>query len=130
MNRKKMLERVNARNEPWDFIIIGGGATGVGTAIEAASRGAKPIVLVEKDPIKFSTIKRNISFVEGKIEVYIKAAERFLKLNTNSFDYIFIDPPFNYKTKADIICLIADNKTLGWDASFRVPARPGMPWQP
>ena len=39
MNRNDMLSRIRAETEPWDLIIIGGGATGVGTAIEAASRG-------------------------------------------------------------------------------------------
>lgn len=39
MNRTEMLRRVKRREKNWDFIIIGGGATGVGCAVDAASRG-------------------------------------------------------------------------------------------
>ena len=34
MNRQAMLARVNARSTPWDIVVIGGGATGVGVAVE------------------------------------------------------------------------------------------------
>ena len=39
MNRSEMYRRVQEHPEPWDMIIVGGGATGVGVAIDAASRG-------------------------------------------------------------------------------------------
>ena len=37
MNRDEMLRKID-ETENWDFIIIGGGATGLGTAIEASSQ--------------------------------------------------------------------------------------------
>ena len=39
MTRAEMYRRVGAHPQRWDILIIGGGATGVGTAIDAASRG-------------------------------------------------------------------------------------------
>ena len=39
MNRKANIERLKARTEPWDVVVIGGGATGVGCALDAATRG-------------------------------------------------------------------------------------------
>ena len=39
MNRAEMLGRAVARPEPWDMVIVGGGATGVGVAVDAAARG-------------------------------------------------------------------------------------------
>src|SRR5437660_10484902 len=39
MTRDEMWRRVHAHNKPWDIIVVGGGATGVGVAIDAASRG-------------------------------------------------------------------------------------------
>jgi glycerol-3-phosphate dehydrogenase len=39
MQRDEMLGRLEDNGEPWDIIVIGGGATGLGTAIDAASRG-------------------------------------------------------------------------------------------
>ena len=47
--------------------------------IEAASRGADPVVLVEKDPRKKATILQNISFVESGIQLLSCSAESFLK---------------------------------------------------
>ena len=38
MDRNETIERVRARREPWDIVVIGGGATGVGCALDAASR--------------------------------------------------------------------------------------------
>jgi glycerol-3-phosphate dehydrogenase len=49
MKRNDMLERAVARTEPWDIIIIGGGATGVGTAVDAATRGYSTLLLEQSD---------------------------------------------------------------------------------
>ncbi len=39
MNRDDMLKRASAaRSKPWDLVIIGGGATGLGIAVDSASR--------------------------------------------------------------------------------------------
>jgi glycerol-3-phosphate dehydrogenase len=49
MKRINMLERAVARTEPWDIIIIGGGATGAGTAVDAATRGYSVLLLEQAD---------------------------------------------------------------------------------
>jgi glycerol-3-phosphate dehydrogenase len=38
LSRTEFLERLRAA-EPWDILVIGGGATGLGTAVDAAARG-------------------------------------------------------------------------------------------
>ena len=45
MNRTKMLERIVSRQTEWDLVIIGGGATGIGCAVDAASRGYEVLLL-------------------------------------------------------------------------------------
>lgn len=42
MNRDEHVAKLSKDPEVWDFIIIGGGATGLGTAVEAASGDTKP----------------------------------------------------------------------------------------
>ena len=37
MSRDALLNRVRRRSGPWDLVVVGGGATGVGTALDAAS---------------------------------------------------------------------------------------------
>src|SRR5438046_5773941 len=49
MNRAAMWDRVRAHRNPWDIIVIGGGATGVGVAIDAASRGYDLLLLEQSD---------------------------------------------------------------------------------
>jgi glycerol-3-phosphate dehydrogenase len=49
MNRPEMLNRALDRAEPWDLVIIGGGATGVGCAVDAASRGYEVLLLEQGD---------------------------------------------------------------------------------
>jgi glycerol-3-phosphate dehydrogenase len=44
-----MLARATARDEPWDMIVVGGGATGVGVAVDAASRGYDTLLLEAHD---------------------------------------------------------------------------------
>ena len=45
MNRVEMVSRLAGRTEPWDMVVIGGGATGVGVAVDAASRGYDVVLL-------------------------------------------------------------------------------------
>jgi len=76
--------------------------TGV-IGIEAASRGADPVLLVEKDARKRPTIQRNISFVQSKIELVLAPVERFLRNNNRSWDTIFLDPPFAFAEKVAVL---------------------------
>jgi len=39
MRREEMVRAVRERCEPWDIVVIGGGATGMGVAVDAAARG-------------------------------------------------------------------------------------------
>ena len=76
--------------------------TGV-IGVEAASRGARPVLLVEKDPRKRATIQKNISFVETSIELVTAPAERFLGNDGRVWDLIFLDPPFDYPSKGEVL---------------------------
>lgn len=66
MNRGKMIQQIKDANEIWDFIIIGGGATGAGIAVEAASRGYKTLLLEQYDFGK-GTSSRSTKLVHGGV---------------------------------------------------------------
>jgi glycerol-3-phosphate dehydrogenase len=66
MNRPEMLSRVSAQTEPWDMIIIGGGATGVGIAVDAASRGYD-VLLLEQSDFGKGTSSRSTKLVHGGV---------------------------------------------------------------
>ncbi|HMB90071.1 MAG TPA: glycerol-3-phosphate dehydrogenase/oxidase [Rhodothermales bacterium] len=66
MNRDHLLHHLDDRNAPWDMIIIGGGATGLGTVIEAASRGYRTLLLEQHDFAK-GTSSRSTKLVHGGV---------------------------------------------------------------
>ena len=56
----------NLENKLWDIVIIGGGATGMGTAIDAASRGYKTL-LVEKEDYGKGTSSKSTKLIHGGV---------------------------------------------------------------
>jgi glycerol-3-phosphate dehydrogenase len=61
-----MITRVDQRHEPWDIVIIGGGATGAGIAVDAASRGYD-VVLLEQHDFGKGTSSRSTKLVHGGV---------------------------------------------------------------
>jgi len=50
MDRKTLILRLEQHHDQlWDIIVIGGGATGLGIALDASSRGYKTILLEQSD---------------------------------------------------------------------------------
>jgi glycerol-3-phosphate dehydrogenase len=66
MNRDEMLRRALSRHQPWDMVIVGGGATGVGVAVDAAARGYE-VLLVEQHDFGKGTSSRSTKLVHGGV---------------------------------------------------------------
>src|SRR5215813_7767536 len=66
MNRAETLDRVRAHRGPWDILVIGGGATGVGVAIDAAARGYD-VLLLEQSDFGKGTSSRSTKLVHGGV---------------------------------------------------------------
>src|SRR6187200_165187 len=65
MNRQEQIDKLNSIKE-FDICIIGGGATGLGIAVDAASRGCKTILLEKYDFAK-GTSSRSTKLVHGGV---------------------------------------------------------------
>lgn len=65
MNRQESLNTIQSTKQ-WDILIIGGGATGLGTALDAASRGYKTL-LVEKHDFGKGTSSKATKLVHGGV---------------------------------------------------------------
>jgi len=61
-----MLARLRGRTTPWDMLIIGGGATGMGMAVDAASRGYD-VLLLEQSDFGKGTSSRSTKLVHGGV---------------------------------------------------------------
>jgi glycerol-3-phosphate dehydrogenase len=66
MTRQEMIARVAGRSTPWDIVIVGGGATGVGIAVDAASRGYD-VLLLEQHDFGKGTSSRSTKLVHGGV---------------------------------------------------------------
>src|SRR6187399_3602552 len=66
MRRVEMITRLGQRHEPWDIVVIGGGATGVGIAVDAASRGYD-VLLLEQHDFGKGTSSRSTKLVHGGV---------------------------------------------------------------
>lgn len=67
MNRSESIEKIaGLPDKPWDMIIIGGGATGLGIAMDAATRGYKTLLLEQADFAK-GTSSRSTKLVHGGV---------------------------------------------------------------
>src|SRR5579875_493800 len=66
MIREQMLAQIARRTIPWDIIVIGGGATGMGIAVDAATRGFDVLLLEAKDFGK-GTSSRSTKLVHGGV---------------------------------------------------------------
>jgi glycerol-3-phosphate dehydrogenase len=66
MNKQSMIERLRSHREPWDVVIVGGGATGVGVAVDAASRGYD-VLLLEQSDFGKGTSSRSTKLVHGGV---------------------------------------------------------------
>ncbi len=66
MDRDVGLDAIRARKAPWDIVVIGGGATGLGTAVDAASRGYA-VVLFEQADFAKGTSSRSTKLIHGGV---------------------------------------------------------------
>lgn len=66
MKRSTMISSLDTEEGEWDFVIIGGGATGLGIAVDAASRGYKTLLL-EMNDFASGTSSRSTKLVHGGV---------------------------------------------------------------
>jgi glycerol-3-phosphate dehydrogenase len=107
MHRDAMLSNLRDRREPWDIVIIGGGATGLGAAVDAASRGYAVVLLEQADFAK-GTSSRSTKLVhggvrylqQGNVSLVIEALRERGRLLRNAphlvHDVAFIVPSYEW----------------------------------
>src|SRR6266536_6550315 len=66
MNRDASLKRISESPAGWDFLVVGGGASGLGTAVEAAARGYRTVLLEQSDFAK-ATSSRSTKLIHGGV---------------------------------------------------------------
>jgi len=70
MKRHIALDQIRNQTDPYDMIVVGGGATGLGVAVDAASRGHRTLLIDQSDFAK-GTSSRSTKLVHGGVR-YLK----------------------------------------------------------
>ena len=104
-------------NEGGVFLDLFGGSGAMG--IEAESRGAKKVYIIDNNPLAVKNINDNIkkcgAIITHAIKNDYKDALRYFKKNNITFDIIFIDPPYKENFAGEAVKLIMDYNLLSED---------------
>jgi glycerol-3-phosphate dehydrogenase len=77
-NRLAYLQRLSAPGREWDIIVIGGGATGLGIALDASARGYKTLLVEQADFAK-GTSSRSTKLVHGGVRYLAQGNIRLVR---------------------------------------------------
>ena len=98
------------------FLDLCSGSGGIG--IEAFSRGAKKVYMIDKNQDAINLINKNLSKIELNIElgkslfVLKQDITKIKKLQLPEFDFVYLDPPYNSNIYSIVLKNISDSKIL------------------
>jgi 16S rRNA (guanine966-N2)-methyltransferase len=114
-------------------LFAGSGALG----LEAASRGAAVVVLVDADPLVARTLREQARLLDAQQVRIIQAhCERYLMGPTEPFDLVFLDPPYRQGLLPECMGLLEQRGWLAPEAWIYIEAErelePTLPgnWEP
>lgn len=90
-------------------VFSGSGAIG----LEAASRGAKEVILCEKDKNAIKVIKKNIEKTHLDVKLYEMPYEKMLESLNEKIDIVYIDPPYKTDLAYESVKRMLDLDLLG-----------------
>ena len=114
--RESLFNMLEHRYDGLDGVSVADVYAGSGAfGLEAASRGASPVVLVDNDRVAVAVMEENIRTTGLKAHVAAMDASAWVSSASaggTSFDVVFLDPPYHVPA-ASVIALIADMASRG-----------------
>lgn len=105
-------------------LFAGSGALG----LEAASRNAASVVLVENNRRTLQTVEGNIRDLGLKqVETLCSDGLFYLKHCSRMFDTVFLDPPFNWRQWPDLFVLLQGRLNIGATVYIEAGSLPQFP---
>lgn len=95
MKRADQLKAIS-HTEKWDIVIIGGGATGLGAALDAASRGFKTLC-IEKTDFSKGTSSRSTKLIHGGVRYLEQGNINMVKSALMERWFLLKNAPFTTK---------------------------------
>ncbi|AHH09738.1 16S rRNA (guanine(966)-N(2))-methyltransferase RsmD [Borrelia parkeri] len=97
-------------------------------SLEALSRGANLAHLVDCNKFSKNVLIKNFEVVSEPYKFFFRKAELFLKKSDLFYDFIYLDPPFGYSFKDNLLKIISENESLNKDAKIIIhyPSRENL----
>lgn len=120
--KEGLFNIINYYIEDADFLDLFSGAGGI--AIEAASRGARRVVAVDNSKESSRVFKINDAKMNTGIEFYNADVIKFLERDVNTYDYIFLDPPYelDHETLESVLNLCIERLNEGGELILEFPS--------
>jgi glycerol-3-phosphate dehydrogenase len=99
--REESLERVR-RGVAWDLVVIGGGATGLGTALDAVTRGYKTLLL-EADDFAKGTSSRSTKLIHGGVRYLAQGRVALVREALHERDLLLRNAPHLVHDRAFLV---------------------------
>ena len=107
-------------------LFAGSGALG----LEAASRGAKRVVMVERDPGAFHALQANVAVLNAAaVELKRANALEFLRADDGTYDVVFLDPPFRADYLPQVLLALIPRLAAVAMVHVEAPRAPALPPQ-
>ena len=104
-------------------LFAGSGALG----LEAASRGAAAVVLVDSDPLVARTLQEQVGVLDARqVRIVRAACERYRQGTAEPFDLVFLDPPYRQGALPGCMELLEQRGWLATDAWIYLEAERGL----
>ncbi len=107
--RRESLFAILGNLEGQSFLDLFAGSGVVG--LEAASRGADPVLLIEKDRGKKHTILENLKIADNDISLWMMDVRRYIDTAKLKWNIIYADPPFPFTGRKEVVMQL-DRKDL------------------
>ena len=105
-------------------LFAGSGALG----LEAASRGARRVVMVESDPGTWRTLQASVAALGASaVELKCLDALEFLRVDDGTYDVVFLDPPFRADYLPQVLPALVPRLTAGALVHVEAPRAPALP---
>src|SRR5690606_1587972 len=91
---------------------------------EALSRGSRHVVFVENSRKSLEILRKNVALlgVGDSVDVMQSDVMKYLKRASDTFDLIFIDPPFTEKMAHEVLGAVAASRVFGLNTKIVIEA--------
>lgn len=102
MKRQELIKNLEDETKAWDFVVIGGGATGLGVALDAVTRGFQ-VALFEQADFTKATSSRSTKLVHGGVRYLAQGDVRLVLEALHERGLLYQNAPHLVKNQSFVI---------------------------